>query len=125
VISGSVNVFRQAIVRLTVRGPLGQEQEIEAIVDTGFNGSLTLPAALVATLGLPFRRRGRALLADGSESLFDVYEAIVVWDGKPHRVPIDAADLHPLIGMGLLYGYEITIQAVDGGDVTIRALATP
>ena len=27
-----------------------------------------------------------------------------------------------LVGMGLLYGYEVRIQAIDGGAVTIEAL---
>jgi clan AA aspartic protease len=109
---------------VVVHGSQGQEQEIEAIIDTGFNGSLSLPPALVAALGLPFRRRGRALLADGSEGLFDVHEATVVWDGQPRRVSTDAADTDPLVGMALLEGYELTVQAVDGGSVFIKALAT-
>jgi clan AA aspartic protease len=105
-----------------VRGPAGQEQEIQAVIDTGFDGFLALPPALIAILGLSWRGRGRALLADGSETLFDIYEATVVWDGTPRRVPVDAADVHPLIGMSLLYGYELTVQAVEGGSVRITAL---
>jgi hypothetical protein len=37
-------------------------------------------------------------------------------------VEIDAADTDPLVGMGLLYGYEVRIQAIEGGAVTIEAL---
>ena len=114
--------YREALVRVTVCSPGGQEQEIEAVIDTGFDGSLTLPLAYIMSLGLPWRRRGRALLADGTESLFDIYEATVVWDGTPRRIAVDAADTNPLIGMSLLYGYELTIQAVEGGHVMIQAL---
>jgi clan AA aspartic protease len=103
--------------------PVGRE--IECIVDTGFSGSLSLPPTLVAELGLPFRRRGRALLADGSETFFDIHEASVIWDGRPRLVPTDAADSDPLIGMTLLEGYELTVQAVDDGHVSIGALASP
>jgi clan AA aspartic protease len=81
-ISGVVTDNRQAVIHLTVRGPAGKEQEIEAIIDTGFDGSLSLPSSIVVQLGLPWRQRGRALLADGSESVFDIYEATVDWDGK-------------------------------------------
>ena len=55
-----------------MRGPIGQEREIQAVIDTGFDGSLTLSPALIAALGLPWRRRGCALLADGNESVFDI-----------------------------------------------------
>jgi len=121
-ITGMVTPSHQATIRFIVRGPTGQQQEIEAVIDTGFDGALSLPPASIVALGLPWRQRGRALLADGSESLFDVYEATVVWDGTPRRVAVDAADIDPLAGMRLLYGYELTIQAVAGGHVLIKAL---
>ena len=52
-ITGIVTVAREAVISLTVRGPNGQEQEIEAVIDTGFDGSLTSPPALITALGLP------------------------------------------------------------------------
>jgi clan AA aspartic protease len=121
-ITGVVTASRQAIIRLTVRGPERQEQEIDAVIDTGFDGTLTLPPALIATLGLVWRRRGRALLADGSESLFDIYETIVIWDGEPRRIAVDEADIDPLVGMFLLYGYELIVQVMEGGAVIIQPL---
>jgi len=63
-----------------------------------------------------------ALLADGTTSLFDIYEATVLWDGTPRRVAVDAADIDPLVGMRLLDGYELTVQAIVGGQVRIQAL---
>ncbi|OPZ12571.1 MAG: hypothetical protein BWZ07_01190 [Alphaproteobacteria bacterium ADurb.BinA280] len=35
--TGSVNKHYEAIVRLVVRGPQGQAEAIEAIIDTGFS----------------------------------------------------------------------------------------
>jgi clan AA aspartic protease len=121
-ITGVVTASRQALIRLTVRGPEGQEQEIDAVIDTGFDGILTLPPALIATLGLVWRRRGRALLADGSESLFDIYETIIIWDGEPRRIAVDEADIDPLVGMSLFCGYELIVQAIQGGTVIIQPL---
>ncbi|ETW96509.1 MAG: hypothetical protein ETSY1_26340 [Candidatus Entotheonella factor] len=66
---------------------------------------------------------GRALLADGTESLFDIYEATIVWDGALRRLAVDAAETDPLVGMSLLYGYELTIQVQEGGRVIIQALS--
>ena len=120
--TGVVSAHLEALVHLTVRGPGGQEQEIETVIDTGFNGALSLPPAHIDDLGLPWRRRGRALLADGSESVFDIYEATIIWDGAPRRIAVDAADTDPLLGMALLYNYELTVQVVAGGRVMIQAL---
>jgi clan AA aspartic protease len=121
-ITGSVNVFRQAVVSLAVRSAKGREQAVEAMVDTGFNGHLTLPSDLIATLGLPFWRTAQAVLGDGSTVTFNIHEAVILWGGRLRRIPVDAADTSPLLGMGLLYGHELTIQAVAGGSVSIRTL---
>ncbi len=120
-IIGVVTDDRQAIIHLMVRGPAGQEQEIEAIIDTGFDGWLSLPSPLVVRLGLVWRQRGRALLADGRESVFDIYEATVIWDEQARRIPVDEAETAPLVGMSLLEGYELTVQVQPGGNVIIRA----
>jgi predicted aspartyl protease len=71
-ITGTVNADSEAVIRLVVQGPVGHVHEIEAVIDTGFNGFLTLPSALVTMLGLTRLSRGRALLANGSEELFDI-----------------------------------------------------
>jgi clan AA aspartic protease len=122
-ITGLVTAEREAIIRLLVRGPLGLPQRIEAVVDTGFDGWLSLPPSLIALLGLPWRRRGRAFLADGSESLFDIYEGTVVWNRRRRRIPVDEADTSPLVGMALLNGYELNVQVRTSGKVTIKPLA--
>ena len=114
-ITGVVTTNREAVITLTVHGPTGQAQEIQAVIDTGCDGSLTLPSAVITALGLPWRRRGRALLADGSESVFDIYEATVMWDGNPRRISVDEVEIMPLVGMSLLYGYELTVQIIGGG----------
>jgi clan AA aspartic protease len=112
-------------VRLAVTGLRGRKQEVEAVIDTGFTASLTLPHALIATLGLRWRSVDRATLADGSECLFDVYQGKVLWDGKVRRVLVDEADADPLIGMRLLRGYELKIQVRARGKVTIKRLPSP
>lgn len=42
-ITGTVNGRLEIVIRLPVRDSAEQEQEVEAILDTGFTGSLTLP----------------------------------------------------------------------------------
>jgi len=62
------------------------------------------------------------LLADGNESLFDIYEATVIWDGKPRRIAVDEVNIVPLVGMSLLYGCELTIKVIENGSVLIKPL---
>lgn len=121
-ITGRVQA-REGRIRLKVRGPRGQEQEIEAVIDTGYTASLSLPPALIASLGLRWKSFGRGILADGSECLFDVYEGTVVWDAKERRILVDEADTDPLVGMGLLTGYELKMQVRSHGQVTIKKLS--
>ena len=121
-IAGSVTAQREATVNLIVRGPTGKQQEIQGLIDTGFDGSLSLTPRMIAALELSWLTRQRAILADGSESIFDSYEAIVIWDGAPQRVSAHQLDVAPLVGMTLLYGYELTLEIVEGGNVIIKAL---
>lgn len=118
---GIVNADHEPTLRVGVQSGAGQEQPIEFILDTGFSGSLTLPAALISLLALPFRSRGNAVLADGSET-HDIFAATVIWDGTPRGILVEAAEAEPLLGMRLLYGFNINIQAIDGGRVTVRRL---
>jgi clan AA aspartic protease len=121
-ITGVVNANREATIRLVVIGPSGQQQEIEAIIDTGFTGFLTLPAVLIAALGLPWLCRQPGILADGSVDVFDVYTATVLWDGQSRTVEVEAADAEPLVGMSLLDHHSLRIDVLAGGVVTITAL---
>ena len=120
-ITGTVNADYEAVIRLLIQGPTGPAHEVDAMIDTGFNGFLTLPPALVTTLGLIRRSRGRALLANGSEELFDIYGVTVLWDGQQRYIEADAVDTTPLVGMSLLDGYDLHIQVANGGQVVIQA----
>lgn len=112
-----------ARIRLRVKGALGHEREIEAIVDTGFTGALTLPSSLISSPNLAWRSRGSAILANGGIDHFDKYAATVVWDGRPRRILVESADIEPLVGMRLLRGYDLHIQVTNGGSVKIERLS--
>jgi len=121
-IPGVVNGNLEATVRLLVRGPGGQEQEIEAVIDTGFNGFLTLSPPLVRWLGLPHIGQSRALLANGKEEILDLYVVTLLRDGQWRTVETAAADTDALVGMSLLYRYSVYVEAVEGGQVVIATL---
>jgi clan AA aspartic protease len=121
-IIGHVNSRREAIIQLAVLGERNQRQGVKAIIDTGYTGFLTLPAAIIDTLELTWFMQEEGFLGDGSMCMFNVFEAFVIWDGQVRLIEINESETDPLVGMGLLEGYELNIQGFAGGVVTIKAL---
>jgi predicted aspartyl protease len=58
-ISGAINSEFEPIIPLSIRRSDGKVFTQDAIVDTGFNGWLSLPPDLIAELNLRWKRRGR------------------------------------------------------------------
>jgi clan AA aspartic protease len=122
VISGTVNVDLEARIVLEIQGTGGQIRQVEAVIDTGFNGLLTLPAALLTALGSPWLHRQQGELADGSIQVFDVHAVTVLWDGQPRTVEAEAVNADPLVGMAMLKRHDLRIQVVAGGTVMIQQM---
>lgn len=121
-IEGFVNANLEAVVTIPLLGPAGQTREVAAVVDTGFNGYLTLPPALVSELGLSVLGDGEAVLADGREVAFDVYSVTVVWDGQPRYVETAAVGTDALVGMMLLDRHSLFVEVADSGRVIVQAM---
>lgn len=119
---GVVNLNCEATIPVVVSNENRQTQLIDAVIDTGYTGFLSLPREIIVLLNLPWTGVDRGTLGDGSEATFEVYVAKVIWDGEYRNVPVNEAETDPLIGMSLLYGYDLQIQAVEGGRVRIEAL---
>ena len=81
-IEGVVNAYYEAVVRLSLLNTSGESLEVDVVVDTGFNGSLTLPPTLVAELGLTRLGRKSLILANGERDVFDTYGVTVFWEGQ-------------------------------------------
>jgi clan AA aspartic protease len=123
-ITGFVNIEFEPIIPLPIRRADGKVFTQDAIIDTGFNGWLSLPPDLIAELNLKWKRRGRAILGDGSECVFNVYEAVVIWDDTLLTIPVDEADAEPLVGMSLMEGYQLMMQVFEGGLVELGKVNT-
>jgi clan AA aspartic protease len=122
VLTGRINSQLEAIICLWIRGPEGQVLEIDALIDTGFSGFLSLPAETIASLGLLLHGEMRGTLADGTKSFYPVYTAVISWHGQPQATFVSAVESHPLLGMGVLHGCELAMQIVEGGEVAIHDL---
>jgi clan AA aspartic protease len=121
---GIVDQNCEATIRLVVGNADSQRQMIDAAIDTGFTGFLTLPVSVLVDLKLRAYRREEGILGDGSTCIFDVYRGLVIWDGELRRIDINESDTEPLVGMSLLYGYRMQLDAIEGGTVTIQALSS-
>lgn len=116
----------QAMLAIRVIGPAerpdGESGLMDAVIDTGFTGQLVLPPEAVDRLGLPGRGRQRAILADGRTVEVNVYLARVIWHGRERAVQVLATDGGPLVGMALLRGSRLTVDAAPDGPVLIEEL---
>ena len=121
-IEGVVNAGREAVVTIPLLGSEGQTREIEAVIDTGYSGFLTLPPALALEMELSYVGNGFAYLANDAEVEFDVYGVTVLWDSQERYIEIDASGSTPLAGMLLLDKHTLTIDIEPGGRVLIHPI---
>ena len=118
---GRVNQSCEAMLSIVIKNS-AITQLVEAVIDTGFSGFLTLPSDTISTLGLSWQGRDIATLGDGTSCTFEVYIGLVIWDGQYREIYINESETVPLIGMRLLRGYDLRIQTIEGGIVTIENL---
>ena len=123
-----MNQSCEAILPVVVKNN-STTQLVDAVIDTGFSGFLTLPSSIIVALGMTWKGRDTATLGDGASCIFDVYIAGVIWDGQYRTIDINESETVPLIGMRLLRvgmrllrGYDLRIRTIEGGIVTIEAL---
>lgn len=120
-ISGQVNAKLEAVRLLQIEGKYNAIPDIEALIDTGYSGYLTLPSALIAELGLENFATGQLTLADGTKVTADLYTATINWDGQPRTIEVDALESEVLVGMALLEGCDLHVRIAIGGQTTITS----
>lgn len=92
----------------------------EVLIDTGFTGWLTLPEADIQHLGLSTHDQTQAVLATGEIRIIDYCLARVGWQGTLQTVVVFQSHDQSLLGMQLLKGNVITMQAWRGGGLLIE-----
>ena len=119
---GFVNQNCEAMLPIVVGRDNKPTQLVEALIDTGFTGFLSLPLSMIESLGLPWIFSDSVTLGDGSEVIFQMYRATAIWDGQFKVVDVAASESEPLLGMSLLYGFKLQVEAVERGTVSIEAM---
>ncbi|MEO0828419.1 MAG: clan AA aspartic protease [Cyanobacteria bacterium J06635_15] len=121
-IRGVVNARREATLSIVVGNANGKQQVTDAVIDTGYNGFLTLPSKIITALDLSWNASDILTLGDGSAAVFDLYAAIIHWDGQCREIDVAESETDPLIGMALLNGYRLQVDAIVGGIVRVESL---
>jgi len=94
--------------------------DLQAWIDTGFNGDLVLPQRQIDDLFLPPSGTVKATLADGSEVVLQRYSCLIDWFGENRDLEVVANDgEYPLLGIGLLVGHDLHIS-YRSSNVTIE-----
>ena len=119
----------EAETTLVVQGDGDATESIDFIIDTGYTGEITLPLEIIDRLNLQavhydsFDAGPTVVLADGTIRNVTVYVAHIFWNDRLRSVEVDSLGIAPLVGMGLLRGSNLSIDAAPGGLVTITELS--
>ena len=114
----------ESVVTLAIANGNGDSESIEFVVDTGFTDEVALPLDIISRLNLPSAETSvRVTMADGSIGYANRYIAYIQWHGQRREVSVLNMEGDPLIGMELLRGSSVNIDAMPGGAVTITELA--
>jgi clan AA aspartic protease len=121
-IRGRVTDERAVVIPLGVLDNTGRSWPINAVVDTGFTGDVSLPTSTIRSLSL--RPLGQRLftLADGELSVMNAYSGRVLWHERQHDVVVIQSEDTAIIGMNLIWGNRVTLEARTDGDVSIEEL---
>ena len=122
---GAVTESLEASVSLTVSGRNGATERISFLIDTGFYGELALPQVTIDRLDLARSDRSaiNLTMADGTTSGANTYSAYVLWHGRRREVEVINLETDFFIGMRLLSGRNLNVDAVPGGAVVITELS--
>ena len=121
-ITGRVESIRQAWVTLEMIDNGGRMQPVEVVVDTGFNGYLTLPQETIVGLNLEPDVQTHITLATRVRERVNTWNGFVLWHDQPKLIQILETGGTPLLGMGLLNNSLLTIRENPNGEVLIENL---
>jgi clan AA aspartic protease len=94
--------------------------ELEAIVDTGFNGTTAISKSFAEQLSLKPVGSNEVALADGRIETLEFCELTVEWAGLRREVAAWIVDQGCLVGMELLLGFRLEIDVIPDGEVTLH-----
>ncbi|MDE2778156.1 MAG: clan AA aspartic protease [Chloroflexota bacterium] len=120
--NGMISPRLEPVVNLNVIGTNGRTRRVELVLDSGFDGDLSLPSSTIQELGLQLLDNYETTLANGERAQFAGYEGQVEWHGRRRNMLVLETVSESLLGMNLLWRNRITMDVVANGPVTIEEL---
>ena len=118
---GTVNQSLEPRVGLTLSDFGNTTRDVDFIIDTGSNEEIVLPRIIIDQFNLIRGDDVRIILGNGEATTSATYSGQVEWHGQPRDVVVTEGS-EPLIGMLLLEGSNLSVDATPGGAVTISEL---
>lgn len=120
--TGYVTARRVPILPIRVRGPAGPPADFLALLDTGFDGELSLPPAIAAAMGLVANFSRQCTLADGTDVWAPVCNAEVEWGPRWRHVEVLMIGPNPSVGMAMLADHKVFMEVIASGVIDIRPM---
>ena len=121
-IAGTVGRLRRPAIEIEVMGRDAPARSAEVYVDTGFSGDLTLPKVAIERLNLLPNDTVNMQIGDGAYTTFTTYQATILWRNVTREVTVVESEIWPVIGVGLLWQCNLSIDFAPGGTVSITEL---
>ena len=121
-IYGNINDNWDLVVPMRILDANEHVHRFDAVVDTGFNGELTLPIHHIRKFQLAPGLPTDITMANGVTETFNAYFGTLLWRGQRRAVQVVETESTPLIGIGLLWDSLLTAEIIDNGAVIIGPL---
>src|SRR5688500_8089220 len=120
ILNGALDAEGLPVVAIRIRGPYGS-RELNAFVDTCFGSNLSIPGAIVGSLGLPSANRIPLLDASGEITIASTCLCQIMWDDRWQDLEaVVGSEIIALIGARLLHGRKLTVDYGPARSVEIE-----
>ncbi|MDE2837932.1 MAG: hypothetical protein OXL97_10575 [Chloroflexota bacterium] len=120
-VSGAVKGLVPVVPVAIVDGS-GVPQQFQAVLDTAFIGTVSLPHSSIERLGLTDPSTEAVTFANGETEECNIYLATAIWGGERYSVSVYELGPEPLIGMELLNGSHVSMDVYEDGPISIEPL---
>lgn len=121
-IFGSIDDSGDLTIPIRVLDANGHVHRIVAVVDTGFNGHISLLPHQIRELRLWPPQSVAMAVANGVIISVNAYSGVVIWQGERRPVEVIEAEGTPTVGLALLWGSLLAVEITEHGAVTISPL---